>query len=478
MIKYLFLLLILVGCGKSSEETTSSKVYYAYGLEALPGSLSSLDGSYRPSNLSVKMISSTGKTFVPMDFKAQELTLSFDVATSTVHGSSVIQFEVPTNAYPYFELLNPISSMKLDGQLVNFVTVTDPEGQNRTYIGVDQSITSGVNHILEVEYDFGANKVAFSNGGIGFLAHMTDLEPSNYFETWGPVGFEEDAFALTLKLNVLNGSSSQTIFTNGSVTTPAPHEWRITFPDYFTRSSFYVHLTNLSLVSRNFVYHGIEKDIPVQIYGATEKLVNDAVTVLPEYFKEFEGDYGPYAHDSFTAYMHSSGGGMEYVGATITSLGALDHELFHSWFARGVMPADGRSGWIDEAFASWRDYGYFQAGSLLERNQTNLARFSAFRESTPRNCYVDGRNLVAELDRVFSAFGGMKPLMRSFFERYKRRVVTNEEFWQFLSSMSGMNIDAYFQRYTLGGGPSLNLMSSKDSKHPLPLSQEELKSLR
>lgn len=47
------------------------------------------------------------------------------------------------------------------------------------------------------------------------------------------------------------------------------------------------------------------------------------------------------------------GRGMEYDGATTASVGALEHEVFHSWFGRGVKPASAGDGWIDEAWTSW-----------------------------------------------------------------------------------------------------------------------------
>jgi hypothetical protein len=229
----------------------------------------------------------------------------------------------------------------------------------------------------------------------------------------------------------------------------------------------------------------MEKNIPITVYSTQASLADQAVKMLPGLFREFERDFGPYAHDSFTAYIHSGSGGMEYSGATITSLGALDHELFHSWFARSVMPAEGRSGWIDEALASWRDYGYFQAPNLLLRPATNLANFSPFRKSTPSNCYRDGRHLISELDREFAEFGGMKPMMRKFYERYKNQVVTNEEFWQFLASLSQKNLDEFFTKYTLGGGQfeisnfSIGIPGFlPEGHHPSPLTPDEISRLR
>jgi hypothetical protein len=438
----------------------------------------SLDENYRPLNLSLKMFISAGKTYSPLNILSQDLSLTFDVLTQKVVAKSVLHFEMNQSALPIFELKALAPVIKLDNSSITATEVQDPDGQAQTFWALDQEVDPGLQHELEIIYELPSDRLSFVGGGVRLLTHMTDLNPSNFFENWGPVGFEDDAFSLSLNLKVLNSNSHHELFTNGVATAPAPFEWKIEFPNTFTKSSFYVHLTNATdLTVKRFIYAGKENNIPVQIYSEIPSLVDDAVATLPDLFRELEDDYGPYAHPTFTAYMHSGRGGMEYVGATITSLGSLDHELFHSWFARGVMPAEGRSGWIDEALASWRDYSYFQAPSLLTRNATNLANYSPFRKSTANNCYVDGRQLIAELDREFAAFGGMKPLMKLFFERYKNRVITNEEFWNFLNVMTQINVDAYFKRYTLGGVSSVNSQNT-DTKHPLPLSKKEILNLR
>src|SRR6202007_2624705 len=63
--------------------------------------------------------------------------------------------------------------------------------------------------------------------------------------------------------------------------------------------------------------------------------------------------FEPWVHgDTFWAVLWGPGRGMEYDGATTTSVGALEHEVFHSWFGRGVKPARAGDGWIDEAWTT------------------------------------------------------------------------------------------------------------------------------
>src|SRR5690606_27098526 len=80
--------------------------------------------------------------------------------------------------------------------------------------------------------------------------------------------------------------------------------------------------------------------IPAVVYTAKSfwggsTSLNQLKAMASEVFHELEGDYGAWPHPSLVIY-NAGMGGMEYCGATMTSTSALGHELFHSYFARGV----------------------------------------------------------------------------------------------------------------------------------------------
>lgn len=494
MIKFTFLLFLffsLISCGKDggSSSTSSSGTGTSDSSDSGSGPVNVREvpaittDEYSPLGLSDKVIDRNSKVHAPMDIISQELKLTFDTSTQKTKGASTIKFRVKKTGRPYFELqASTLKNLLLDTTTTTAISVTDPDGQNQSYWSIEQEMAPGEVHEVQFEYELPAGRVSFSNGGVGFLTDMTDLN-GKFFEYWGPTGFEGDAFALNLVLTLENSTSVHQLFTNGEVTGSGSKEWKITFPDFFSKSSFYVHLTNSTgLTVKRLTYKGLEKEIPIEIYGSDSALVNSAVIEIPKLFKELEGDYGGYPHGKYLAYMNKSSGGMEYVGATITSLGSLDHELLHSWFARSVIPADGRSGWIDEAMASWRDYGYTKATSTLNRSPTNLANYSPFRKTTPSNSYVDGRALMAELNREFDSIGGLKPVMKVFFQKYKNRVMTNEEFWSFLETQTGMELGPFNDRYAMGeaeeAGTGDPLRRLDLSKHPTPLTEEEVLRLR
>lgn len=133
----------------------------------------------------------------------------------------------------------------------------------------------------------------------------------------------------------------------------------------------------------------------------------------------------------------------------MTSLHALGHEITHSWFARGVMPANGNAGWIDEAIASWRDQGYPRAAAAVLRPPANLAGFSPYRRHTPSESYEMGSLLLSELDLLFGG-AGLRPLLARLFRERRRQVITTPLFQSFLEEQTGMALAPIFNRYVYG----------------------------
>jgi hypothetical protein len=243
--------------------------------------------------------------------------------------------------------------------------------------------------------------------------------------------------------------SGSELFTNGSAEADGG-AWRVSFPDYFNCASCYLHLTERPVSAREAEFAGMEREIPLRAYGESVEELEQALQEAGTVMRELEGTYGPYAHESLLVYCTgASVGGMEYAGVTMTSLHALSHEITHSWFARGVMPANGNAGWIDEAIASWRDRGYPRAAAAPSRPPVNLAGFSPYRRHTPFDSYAMGSLLLSELDLLFGP-GGLRPLLARLFRERRRRVITTPFFQSFLEEQTGAALGPIFNRYVYG----------------------------
>lgn len=107
------------------------------------------------------------------------------------------------------------------------------------------------------------------------------------------------------------------------------------------------------------------QDIPYTIYrhnSAKSDLTKLEISLLAslDNFVQLTGDY---AHPAMTVLIGQEIRAMEYDGGLTTDQQQFTHEVFHSWWARGVHPATYADGWIDEA---WDEYNT-SAVSLFEQ---------------------------------------------------------------------------------------------------------------
>lgn len=427
-----------------------------------------------------KIFEADGEKYAPANFLSSRISYSFDLASGTAAGSAEIVFQAVESGKAFFLSDPAITAAELDGDAITVQERRDPDGLNALRV-LPASLVKGSRHTMKLSFVLPASRFSINGAGVGFITSMSDLGRGNYLEAYAPASFESDAYALRMDLKIVGAVSTHSLFTNGTLLRKRANEWRVEFPSYFTSSSVYLHLTNTPFVVRTGSYQGLNATIPLTVYSLDASLADEALRRLPGYFAELEATYGPYAHQSFVAQI-AGRGGMEYSGATITSVGALSHELTHSWFARGVMPSNGSSGWIDEAVASWRDFGYFRASSVGSRPPTNLGRISAFQRFTPSNCYVDGRALLAEFDFLLANQGGLRPVLASLYASYRHRTIRTEDFKAFLEEKTGLELSFLFERYIYAGdaafpGDGVDMAAAENSHHP-ELSQKELEKLR
>ena len=168
-------------------------------------------------------------------------------------------------------------------------------------------------------------------------------------------------------------------------------------------------------------------------------------------------------------------GGMEHSGATQTSFGALDHEMLHSYFAKGIMPANGASGWIDEAIASWRDKGYPRLPTP-GFGGSNIGGHSPYKRNTDDRSYGLGSAFMGYLDWRLQNMGGLKAFLKGYFAAYKHQVITTEHFKNNLEFFSGLVLSTEFDTFILGKSHSDTFESEENPVHKA-MSKDDLLNL-
>ncbi|MES1242900.1 MAG: hypothetical protein ABUT39_14895 [Acidobacteriota bacterium] len=393
-----------------------------------------------------------GNPAVPIAASGLDLVLEADAAQERGTGRGRLRFTLSQAGRPLLDLVPRPTRLVLNGQALppERLRLVLPPDESTPLRMLDEPLAAGEDHELEIEYPLPEDTVRFTDGGVRLGLFMTDLDQRGYLERHAPANLEFDQVPMTLEVRISGSSRAHRLFTNGRATEDGAGAWRVELPDYFTCSSCYLHVTDRALPERVGSFTGMEREIPITAYGEREQDVERAVVDAAGFLGELEQTYGPYTHDALLIYCTGDiQGGMEYAGATMSDPGSLGHEITHSWFARGVMPANGNAGWIDEAIARWRDRGCPRASALPQRPPVNLAGFSPYRRHTPIESYAMGSLLLSELDRLFAP-DGLRPILARLFQERQRRLITTPWFQSFLEQHTGASLGPVFNRYVYG----------------------------
>ena len=413
-----------------------------------------------------------------VDFSKANYEINFDLKNQIATVKTKIVFEAKTKGKPIFDLVPNPSGIKLNGSKVNSKEIELPGKVSKVRV-VDQEVSPGI-YQLEMTNEITKN-VSFDseNNRVSCAFWIRDLKDRLFLEQYLPTNLEFDQYQMDINVNFSGVNKiDQDFYTNGIVIRTSPTSWRINFPSYFTTSSLYFHTTPKGAFRKLESFYKTEsgKEISIIVYTMYLMKTSDFEKYAHQVMKELEYDYGEWSHPSLVAYGTLPGmGGMEHSGAAQTSLAALDHEMLHSYFAKGIMPANGNSGWIDEGIASWRDQGY-QRSPVPQFTGSNLGGQSVYKRNTDDRCYDLGGKFMAYLDYRLQDKGGLKAFLKGYFAAYKHTVITQEHFKNNLEFFGGIDLSKEFQVLIWGTDSASSKLKRKNSYHK-SLSQEQLNSL-
>lgn len=408
-----------------------------------------------------------------VDFKSANYKIIYDLPQKKASVKAKIHFTSFENGHPIFDSVETPNAITLDGEKVSANIVVTPNKETSLRV-LTQAVLAG-DHVLEIELPL-VSLVEFKNNRVRSAFWTSDLDDREFLERYLPANLEYDQVKMDFDIQFIGLEVEQNIYTNGVVKKINSSEFHISYPDYFTSSSVFFHtLPKESVEEVTFSLRSIDgRDIPVVIYSYGGMVASYNLSKFKsratDVFRELESDYGAWPHPQLIIYNAGSGG-MEYCGATMTDLWALAHEMFHSYFARAVMPANGNSGWVDEALASWRDGGYKRISVLI--GQSQMSNHPYYSRKTDDAAYTFGARFMGYLDEKLSTSGGLKPFMRLLVDKHKFSPLKIEEIIQLMNNFSGVNVRDDFIKYTFGSSSSFKL-DEKSSRVHRKMNQKEL----
>ncbi len=412
-----------------------------------------------------------GLAAVPIDIQTINAVFTFDGAASAATADATATYTVgPTAGNPIFDLRQDITTAWLDGALFPVAQLAHHGFGTGTFtdLRVIQSVqAAGSVHTLRVQYP-----LAMPNSQLGgsylpaiewtsgprlrFVFGLSDLNRARYAEAWLPANLIFDQFAITLEIKLVNTVAAHSVITNGLVTVLGANHWRLEFPSRFSALSPLLEVRasdTLELQADTTVLPISGSTVTLEAWRPVGSVVNltGQLNTLKTLLADNENGYGPYLHGNRFVAFFNGGGGMEYEGGTTTSVGALLHETFHSWYARGIKPAAQSDGWWDEGFTSFHDAGADDAQPFdFTDAPILLCSRDPWQRNTPGNSYADGSRVWRGLAAMLGT-AQLNALMRDLYVAHRGRPVSTAMIEEFLLCKSGnaQVVDA-FHRFVYG----------------------------
>lgn len=430
-----------------------------------------------------------GLLAVPVDIQSIEAVFTFDGSAETASADATITYTVgPDAGNPIFDLRQEITQAWIDGvifpvaQLAHHNFGAVPFTDLRVIEAVQ---AAGSVHTLRVQYDLALPNsqlggsylpiLSWSAGpSLTFAFGLSDLNRARYAEAWLPANLIFDQYSIDLEISIINTMAAHSVITNAAVTALGANHWQLSFPERFSALSplLEVRATSTLVEQTDTVVLPVSgKTVTIDALKLTSSSVNLTTQInnLKTFLEDNENDYGPYLHEErFVAFSNGTGG-MEYEGGTTTSVDALLHETFHSWFARGIKPASQADGWFDEGFTVFHDQG---ADDPIPFDFTDppiiLCSRDPWQRNTAGNAYVDGSNFWKGMASLIGVTD-LNSFMASLYDSQKGNPLSTEIIEEFLLANSGepQVVDA-FHRFVYGladPSPAPDLWLRDDPAH-------------
>ena len=404
-----------------------------------------------------KILSSTFR----IDIKSIDAVLDFSPDQQKVNGVASLDFSMrPGQQKPLFHFglssftdqagkiyNHQILSATLDGQSLDINTELLQiliSGSAQNVWEIQRTINDNLVHTLEITYEFiakqGHDWVFSGTPSSGWLySDVNDIIGEGNEIFWPTINSPEELIDHHITLRV-NSDATYKCIGSGLVTS-SPNkkdiqEWELSFNQAISSYTLmFILAPDADVKTVDTVVDG--NNIHLMTFNTGPNL-NSAVSVLEGWLPQLRQDLGPFPMpDGFSGFITAGGGGMEYYGGSITSISALEHEVFHMYFACSVVAKTFRDSWFDEAITMW--YGRIASAT----NSTIADDF--------QSGMVSNRDIIQPgFDTRAYSFGAR------MFENLKIKLGGNDELISVLSQIhqkhlffpfSSMDMVDYFHRY-------------------------------
>ena len=415
------------------------------------------------------------------DVKYYKLDLSIDDTAHTIYGNVTCKAEIvePNVTDIFYDLTDPliVDSVLLNGNITTFT-----RGSNTLNIALTGTFNQGDDYTTIVYYhgtpgSSGFGSFTFGSTPAGQPSIYTLSEPYGAKDWWPckdtPADKADSAdFWITVSTSLIPASNGKlmAVIDNGNGT--HTYKWKSTYP--IAQYLLSMAIANYSQHT-NYYHYSPTDSMPVNHFLYPENLdsnisqLNKTPGMIEIYSQKF-GQY-PFINEKYGHAQFGWGGGMEH--QTITSMGGfsdvlISHELAHMWYGDAITCKDWHHIWLNEGFATYGTAVIYEGwygktgydnyilgvmnsaktakGSIWVQDITQIWEIFDGARSYSKGC------IVLHMLRGIVGDSTFYNILRAYTANpsVAYGVAATEDFQAIAESVSGMDLDYFFQEWIYG----------------------------
>lgn len=343
-----------------------------------------------------------------------------------------------------------LHEIRLDGEILTYgddadVRILSFPGTTQQALEFQRPFTTAVMHVLEMTY-----RLTLPQGYPRFSTQVHDLYGRGNEELFPTINSPSEMARHTLTFRV-HGDELFHCIGSGLVEprqTAAGQEWVLQSERpvaSYTVMFALLPQADTVLSERNIA--GVDVRILAFRGGAS---IPGAMALLEWWLPELSANFGVFPMPrGLSVLLVSKGGGMEYFGGTITSLWALQHEVFHMYFGCSTVFKTFNDSWLDEAINEWYELSvdpWFYPMYPSYRSNWVGAR-SPISVGFDRRAYDQGAHILQAVAQELGGRGQMIAFLRYLHQNYSFAPFDTFEFLGYLRDYAGLDMESRFLRW-------------------------------
>ena len=351
-----------------------------------------------------------------------------------------------------------IDAIRLNGETLDLSNPADIQiltfdGSTQEALEFQRELGPGIEHTLEMEYRLIVGMGVYQR----FSVDVNDIVGRGNEEIFPTLNTPHELARHILTFNIYGFTLYRCI--GSGVVEPvdsqeAIQSWRLdTEREVASYTVMFVLMPWDDVEYRERVINGVDVRIMAFVEGPA---IDEAFSALEQELPELEANFGPFPMPRLSIFLVSIGGGMEYYGGTITTLTALEHEVFHMYFGCSTVARTYRDTWFDEAVNQWYEYSRDPAYLPISSDYTSniVSGRTPIAVGFDRRAYDEGARIIQATAQELGGRSEMIGFLQYLHLNYSFAPFNTIDFLDYLEDYSGIHMHDRFMDWLYSGGQS------------------------